>query len=141
VSFDSSRRKLLRDSIALGAVGVVSLPLLAEAASEESGKNAEKEPERKQGSEFKRYADILTEQHNRGREITDHVLAITNGPKISSAHAEPLAKVFESFVLMYQNHAAREDTIVFPAWKKSFSDKQLDEISDQFEDIERKMFG
>jgi len=96
---------------------------------------------RKQGSELKRYADILTEQHNRGREITDYVLAVTNGPKISSAHAEPLAKVFESFVRMYQNHAAREDTIVFPAWKKNFSDKQLDEISDQFEDIEHKMFG
>jgi hypothetical protein len=27
---------------------------------------------RKQGSELKRYADILTEQHNRGREITDY---------------------------------------------------------------------
>jgi hemerythrin-like domain-containing protein len=42
---------------------------------------------------------------------------------------------------MYENHAAREDTIIFPAWKKNFSDKQLDAISDQFEDIERKMFG
>src|SRR5881227_3469403 len=52
-----------------------------------------------------------------------------------------LWKVFETFVLMYQNHAAREDTIIFPAWKKNFSDKQLDEISDQFEDIEHKMFG
>ncbi len=96
---------------------------------------------RKQGNELKRYADILTEQHNRGREITDYVLAVTNGGKISSAHADPLAKVFETFVLMYENHAAREDTIVFPAWKKNFSDKQLDEISDQFEDIEHKMFG
>jgi hemerythrin-like domain-containing protein len=96
---------------------------------------------RKQGNAPKRYADILTEQHNRGREITDYVLAVTNGPKIVAAHAEPLAKVFESFVLMYQNHAAREDTIVFPAWKKNFSDKRLGEISDQFEDIEHKMFG
>jgi hemerythrin-like domain-containing protein len=96
---------------------------------------------RKQGNELQRYADILTEQHNRGREITDYVLTVTNGGKISSAHAEPLAKVFETFVLMYENHAAREDTIVFPAWKKNFSDKHLDEISDQFEDIEHKMFG
>jgi hemerythrin-like domain-containing protein len=96
---------------------------------------------RKQGAELKRYADILTTQHNRGREITDYVLAVTNGPKIGATHGEPLAKVFESFVLMYENHAAREDTIVFPAWKKNFSDKQLDEISDQFEDIEHKMFG
>jgi len=36
---------------------------------------------------------------------------------------------------MYENHAAREDTIVFPAWKKNFSDKQLDEISEQFETL------
>jgi hemerythrin-like domain-containing protein len=96
---------------------------------------------RKQGPELKRYADILTEQHNRGREITDYVLAVTNGPRISVAHAGPLANVFESFVLMYQNHAAREDTIVFPAWKENFTNKQLDEIGDQFEDIEHKMFG
>src|SRR6185503_2556491 len=96
---------------------------------------------RKQGGELARYADILTEQHQRGREVTDYVLAVTNGGTISSLHAEPLAKVFESFVVMYQNHAAREDTIVFPAWKKNFSDKQLDEIGDQFEDIEHKMFG
>lgn len=96
---------------------------------------------RKQGGELKRYADILTEQHNRGREITDYVLAVTNGPRISVAHTEPLASVFDSFVLMYANHAAREDTIVFPAWKKNFTNTQLDEISDQFEDIEHKMFG
>jgi hemerythrin-like domain-containing protein len=96
---------------------------------------------RKQGGALARYADILTAQHRRGREITGYILAVTNGGKISSAHAEPLAKVFETFTLMYQNHAAREDTIVFPAWKRNFSDKQLDEISDQFEDIEHKMFG
>jgi hemerythrin-like domain-containing protein len=96
---------------------------------------------RKQGPELKRYSDILVEQHNRGREVTDYVLAVTNGQRISVAHVEPLAKVLETFVLMYQNHAAREDTIVFPAWKKNFTDKQLDEVSDQFEDIEHKMFG
>jgi hypothetical protein len=30
---------------------------------------------------------------------------------------------------------------VFPAWKTNFTDKQLDEIGDQFEDIEHRMFG
>ena len=96
---------------------------------------------RKHGPEFQKYVDTLTEQHNRGREITDYVLAVTKGGKISSINAKPLAGVFESFVLMYENHAAREDTIVFPAWKKNFSNKQLDDISDQFEEIEHKIFG
>ena len=96
---------------------------------------------RKQSTELQHYADVLIAQHARGREITDYILAVTNGGKISSLHAEPLAKVFEGFVRMYENHAAREDTIIFPAWKTNFTDKQLDEISDQFEDIEHKMFG
>lgn len=96
---------------------------------------------RKQGRELERYADILTAQHARGREVTDYVLAVTNGSRISVAHVEPLAGVLDSFVLMYANHAAREDTIVFTAWKRNFSNKRLDEIADQFEEIEKKMFG
>ncbi len=86
------------------------------------------------------YADVLTAQHQRGREITDYVLAVTGG-KIGKQHADELAKIFESFTLMYQNHAAREDTIIFPAWKKNYTNKQLDELGDQFEEIEHKTFG
>jgi hemerythrin-like domain-containing protein len=96
---------------------------------------------RKAKGEAAQYPDILVAQHHRGREITEYLLAVTNGPRIASQHAGPLADALEGFVLMYQNHAAREDTIVFPAWKKNFTSKQLDEISDQFEDIEHKMFG
>ncbi len=42
---------------------------------------------------------------------------------------------------MYENHAAREDTILFPAWKKSLSQEKLDELSDKFEGIEKQTFG
>lgn len=52
------------------------------------------------------YPDILVAQHQRGREITDYVLAVTNGSKISVQHGESLARVFEGFVRMYDNHAA-----------------------------------
>jgi hemerythrin-like domain-containing protein len=96
---------------------------------------------RKMKGEAAKYPDILTAQHQRGREITDYTLSVTNAPKISVQHGEPLARTFEAFVRMYENHAAREDTIVFPAWKTNFSNKRLDELSDQFEEIEHKMFG
>jgi len=86
------------------------------------------------------YVDVLTAQHQRGREITDYVISVTNG-KIGKQHGDELAKIFEAFTLMYQNHAAREDTILFPAWKTNYTNKQLDEIGDQFEDIEHKTFG
>lgn len=95
----------------------------------------------KSGGEIAGLVDVLLAQHERGREITSYLLAVTKSGRIATANAEPLARSLEAFVLMYRNHAAREDTIVFPAWKKHFSDKQLDELSDQFEDIEHKMFG
>ena len=95
----------------------------------------------KEGGKIAALTDILLAQHARGREITSYLLSVTRTGKIATANAEPLARSLEAFVLMYRNHAAREDTIVFPAWKKHFTDKQLDELSDQFEDIEKKMFG
>lgn len=47
----------------------------------------------------------------------------------------------EGLARMYEHHAAREDTIIFPAWKKNFTNKQLDAIADQFEEIEHQTFG
>jgi len=96
---------------------------------------------RKTPGEAANYVAVLIDQHTRGREVTEYMLAVTKTGKIASANAAPLARALDSFVLMYQNHAAREDTVVFPAWKTHFTNKQLDELSDQFEDIERKMFG
>ena len=60
---------------------------------------------------------------------------------IGVATAEPLARNLEGFARMYEEHAAREDTIVFPAWKKALSPKQLDEMGELFEEIEHKAFG
>jgi hemerythrin-like domain-containing protein len=87
------------------------------------------------------YPDVLTAQHNRGREITEYVLAITRDGTLNRSDAEALARVLDRFVLMYENHAAREDTVVFPAWKLALSDRQIDELGDQFEDIEKQQFG
>src|SRR2546430_1738590 len=87
------------------------------------------------------YADLLTLQHQRGREITTYLLAVTNAARISGGHAQSLATALEGLVRMYEHHAAREDTIVFPAWKSNYTEKQLEALSDEFEDIEKKTFG
>ncbi|MFL6207709.1 MAG: hemerythrin domain-containing protein [Pyrinomonadaceae bacterium] len=85
--------------------------------------------------------DILGAQHQRGREITDYIIAVTQSAKLGATNAEPLARALDSFVRMYRAHAAREDTIIFPAWKQTMTDKQLDEIGDKFEEIEHQQFG
>jgi len=85
--------------------------------------------------------DILVEQHNRGRDVTDYVLDLTRTAKFGAENAESLARALDIMVRMYRPHAAREDTIVFPAWKQTLTAKQLDEMNDKFEDIERQMLG
>jgi hemerythrin-like domain-containing protein len=92
------------------------------------------------GGPAARDVDTLIAQHNRGREITDYVITSTAGT-IAVAKAEPLARTLDAFCRMYEEHAALEDTILFPAWKRTMSAKQLDEMGDLFEDIEQKTFG
>lgn len=87
------------------------------------------------------YVDILLAQHVRGREITDYLLSISKADRIPSNSVETLAKTLESFVRMYEHHAAIEDTIVFPAWKAAAGQSQLDELGARFEDIEHEQFG
>ncbi|HJP94752.1 MAG TPA: hemerythrin domain-containing protein [Pyrinomonadaceae bacterium] len=87
------------------------------------------------------YVDILLNQHQRGREITDYLLSITKADRLPTNSVEPLAKALESFVRMYQQHAAIEDTVIFPAWKTAVGEREYDELGDKFEDIETEQFG
>jgi hemerythrin-like domain-containing protein len=92
---------------------------------------------KKAGGRGAGFIDTLTSQHQRGREITEYIVKVSSGPKLNSE----LAAALESFVLMYRHHAATEDTIVFPAWKKTLSKQQLDEMGEKFEEIEHRQFG
>jgi len=94
---------------------------------------------KKAGGPAAAYVDVLTAQHASGRAVTDYIIAETK--KTGLADAEAFARTLEAFTLMYQNHAAREDTIVFPAWKEALSASQLAEMSEEFEDIERDTLG
>jgi len=85
--------------------------------------------------------DVLLAQHERGRQLTDFVLRTTAQGRIAAGAALPLAQALDAFELMYAHHAAREDTVVFPAWKDALSGKAYDEMSERFEDIEKRMFG
>jgi hemerythrin-like domain-containing protein len=85
-------------------------------------------------------AGAIKAQHERGRALQDWILGVAVAPKIS-ARAQDLARVLDALARMYETHAAREDTIVFPAWKKTMTKKQLDEMSDRFEEIEKKELG
>jgi hemerythrin-like domain-containing protein len=96
---------------------------------------------KKAGGQAAANVDVLIAQHQRGRELTDYILGVAAKGGIGSGDADPLARVLDGVELMYEHHAAREDTVVFPAWKHVLSARQLDEMGDRFEEIEHKQFG
>lgn len=87
------------------------------------------------------YVDVLLAQHARGREITDYLLSVSREEQIPKNSVERLATALESYVRMYQHHAAIEDTVVFPIWKTAVGSSQLDALAAQFEQIEAEEFG
>lgn len=96
---------------------------------------------RKAGGEAAAEVDVLIAQHARGREITDYILTVANRGSIGAGDVEPLARAFLTLDLMYENHAAHEDTVAFPAWKDALSEHQFRQMGEKFEDIEHKQFG
>jgi hemerythrin-like domain-containing protein len=96
---------------------------------------------RRGGGEPGALIDTLVGQHNRGREITDYVITTAQRGLGRSADAGNVARALEGFATMYETHAAQEDTVIFPAYKRLLSPAQLEEAGDLFEDIEHRTFG
>lgn len=96
---------------------------------------------RKAGGAAAALVDPLLAQHARGREITDYIIGRTRSGRVGSGDAEPLASTLTAFARMYEPHAAHEDTMIFPAFKKAVGAKGYDELGDQFEEIEKRQFG
>jgi hemerythrin-like domain-containing protein len=93
---------------------------------------------KKAGGPAAALVDVLLTQHQRGREIISYVLDATNGTTFDN---KGVANALQSFELMYEHHAAREDTILFPAWKKAIGAHEVEEMGDKFEEIEKAQFG
>ncbi len=86
--------------------------------------------------------DILKKQHVAGRELTDIVLREATADRFRKEdNRKELVAAVEAFIRMYRPHEAREDTVLFPALHKVFTEKQLKELGEQFEKKEDELFG
>jgi hemerythrin-like domain-containing protein len=86
--------------------------------------------------------DTLLVQHARGRVITQYILrqATASGVASRGTRAD-LAAAMQAFDRMYEPHEAREDTVVFPAYRQLLSGTELTDIGQHFADLEREQFG
>jgi hemerythrin-like domain-containing protein len=79
----------------------------------------------------------LRRQHQRGRELTDEITRSASVEK-NGAGLLPLLRAFER---MYRPHAAREDTVVFPAFRELVGGHAYQELGEKLEEDEHARFG
>jgi len=91
----------------------------------------------KRGGEASRDVGVLLEQHQAGRKLTDEIIRVATSNAKDTRLVDPVSQ----FIRMYRPHAAREDTVVFPAFHKVVSEKDFDSIGEQMEQQEEKLFG
>jgi hemerythrin-like domain-containing protein len=83
----------------------------------------------------------LKQQHDAGRAITDQITQLTKAKSLSDNENEKLISLLTNFNIMYRPHEAREDTVLFPAFRKIVSQHEYDSLGEEFEDNEQKHFG
>ena len=86
-------------------------------------------------------ARILIAQHERGRQITNYISEVARRGSLPPSTVTQVSRALGSFVRMYEHHAAIEDTIIFPAWKQAITPHEYHELTEEFEELEHKMFG
>jgi hemerythrin-like domain-containing protein len=86
--------------------------------------------------------DTLQTQHKAGRELTAQIreLAATATFKLVS-DADKLGDALRAFLRMYRPHEAREDTVLFPAFRSVVSPHEYAALGDDFEKKEDELFG
>ena len=83
---------------------------------------------------------VLRQQHQAGRRLTADVLRLATAAGIKSeATRKQIGESLRSFIHMYQPHAAREDTVLFPAFRELVGEKELARLQDVFEDKEKAL--
>ncbi len=98
-------------------------------------------PRFKKANKLTDLVDVLLQQHHAGRRITDEIMQISQRNNRTGDENTRLAQLLFSFNTMYNPHEAREDTVLFPAFRKLVSKNEYDSLGEEFEKNEHKLFG
>ncbi len=85
---------------------------------------------------------VLLEQHLGGRNLTDQTLHLATAQTMQSADdRRRLADSMRRFSRMYHAHESREDTVLFPEFRKLVSAHEYAALREDFDKRERELFG
>jgi hemerythrin-like domain-containing protein len=90
-----------------------------------------------------RHGDLvatLVSQHRVGRELTAQIRASTLNT-LDDGTRKDLARMLSAFVRLYRPHAAREDTVLFPALHAIIGANAYRELGERFDEREDRELG
>jgi hemerythrin-like domain-containing protein len=84
----------------------------------------------------------LRERHQAGRRVTDVTIRFASLQSLrNESDRAQLVNSMQQFIRMYNPHEAREDTVLFPAFRKIVSPHEFDSLGEDFEKKEDELFG
>jgi len=98
-------------------------------------------PRFKKANQLTDLVDVLLQQHRAGRDITDQMIQLTKQVTHNDTENQKFIELLTAFNTMYRPHEAREDTVLFPAFRKIVSQHEYDSLGEEFENNEHKLFG
>ena len=99
-------------------------------------------PRFKKANKLTDLVDVLLQQHQGGRRLTDITIQFaTNEALKNPGDRLKLADSMRQFIRMYNPHEAREDTVLFPAFRGIVSAHEFDSLGEDFEKKEDELFG
>jgi len=86
--------------------------------------------------------NVLYQQHQRGRQVTARIQSLATPALFGQAPARAqVVELMAAFTRMYRPHAAREDTVLYPAFRSVISPKDFIVLGEAFENKEERLFG
>ncbi|AEW00352.1 hemerythrin [Niastella koreensis] len=98
-------------------------------------------PRFKKANQLTDLVTTLLQQHQAGRTLTDKIMHLSKTSPITEDDSKQLLDALTAFNVMYRPHEAREDTVLFPAFRKIVSSHEYDSLGEEFEKNEQKLFG
>lgn len=99
-------------------------------------------PRFKKANKLVELIDVLLQQHQAGRRLTDMIMHLANNQALKNDDdRRDLADSMHQFIRMYNPHEAREDTVLFPAFHRIVSAHEFDSLGEDFEKKEDELFG
>ena len=98
-------------------------------------------PRFKKANKLVDLTDVLLQQHQKGRVLTDRTMQLATAAALKDpAQRATMRNLLYQFVRMYEPHEAREDTVLFPAFRKIVSRHEYDALGEDFEKKENQIF-